>query len=100
MLLTNKEVQNAHPDSKMYRLRDGNALFLQVEPNGKKYWRLRYRFATKAKMLALGCYPEVSLAEAREKAIAARKTLASGVDPSSKKKEDNCEYVARPNEYR
>ena len=88
MLLTNKEVQNARPDSKMYRLKDGKSLFLQIEPSGSKYWRLRYRYANTAKMLSLGCYPEVSLAEAREKAITARKLLAQGTDPGAKKQEE------------
>ena len=62
MKLTVKEVQNAKPESKMYRLADGNGLCLQIEPNGSKYWRLRYRFANTAKMLALFLYPTFSLA--------------------------------------
>jgi len=87
MLLTDAQVRNAKPKPKFYRLRDGNSLFLQVEPKGGKYWRLMYRYAEKQKTLSLGTYPEVSLGEARDKAHAARKTLASGTDPSAMKRE-------------
>lgn len=88
MLLTDAKVRNAPKKAKIYRLRDGNALFLQVEPNGGKYWRLRYRHVGKEKMLALGTYPEVSLSEARDKALAARKLIAGGTDPGAKKQEE------------
>ncbi len=55
--------------------------------NGSKYWRLQYRFGGKQKMLALGIYPEISFAEAREKRDTARKLIANGFDPSKKRKE-------------
>ena len=87
MLLTDAKVRNAKPKAKFYRLRDGNSLFLQVEPKGGKYWRLMYRYAEKQKTLALGTYPDVSLGDARDKAHAARKTLASGTDPGALKQE-------------
>lgn len=61
-------------------------MVLLVHPNGSKYWRLRYRFGGKEKMLALGKYPEVSLADARARRDDARKLLANGVDPSENKK--------------
>lgn len=54
--------------------------------NGSKYWRLRYRLGVKEKRLALGKYPEVSLADARARRDEARKLLANGVDPSEKRK--------------
>jgi hypothetical protein len=60
-------------------------MVLLVHPSGSKYWRLRYRFG-KEKMLALGKYPEVSLADARARRDEARKLLANGVDPSENKK--------------
>ncbi len=88
MLLTNLDVRNAKPKDKIYRLKDGAGLFLQVEPNGGQYWRLRYFFAGKERMLALGRYPEVSLSDARDKRLAARKLVANGTDPGAKKKED------------
>jgi integrase len=62
-------------------------MFLLVAPSGSKYWRLKYNFAGKEKLLALGVYPEVSLGDARERRAQARKTLAAGKDPSAVKKE-------------
>src|SRR5262249_30709991 len=82
------QVKNAKPEIKPYRLKDGKGLFLQVEPKGGKYWRLRYQFAGKEKMLALGTYPEVSLMDARDKCMEARKLVANGSDPSAKKKDE------------
>lgn len=61
-------------------------MVLLVHPNGSKYWRLRYRFGGKEKMLALGKSPEVSLADARARRDEARRQLANGVDPSENKK--------------
>lgn len=66
---------------------DGDGLFLVVMPSGSKYWQLRYYFGTKEKLLALGVYPEVSLANARERRAQARKVLAAGKDPGEAKKE-------------
>src|SRR5271155_2971540 len=88
MPLTNIAIRNAKPKEKVYRLKDGEGLFLQVEPNGGQYWRFRYFFAGKEKMLALGTYPEISLDDAREKRRNARKLVANGIDPGAKKKED------------
>ena len=61
-------------------------MYLEVRPNGSKYWRYKYRFIGKEKLLALGVYPETSLAEAREKLLRARKLLEGGVDPSQERK--------------
>lgn len=61
---------------------DGDGMHLLVTATGK-YWRLSYRFLGKQKTLALGVYPEVSLAEARKKRVAARQRLADGVDPGA-----------------
>ncbi|MGO9108344.1 MAG: tyrosine-type recombinase/integrase [Thermoguttaceae bacterium] len=66
---------------------DGEGLFLVVMPSGSKYWRLRYFYAGKEKLLALGVYPEVSLADAREGRAQARRALAAGNDPAEAKKE-------------
>lgn len=75
MLLTHTAVKNAKPQAKTYRLKDGSGLFLQIDPKGGKYWRLRYFHTGKEKMLALGTYPEVSLLDARDKSLAARKLV-------------------------
>ncbi len=87
MILTNKAVQNAKPKEKLYRVFDGHGLYLEINPNGSKYWRLKFRIGGKEKRLALGVYPEVTLADAREKRAGARKMLASGIDPSAAKTE-------------
>ncbi len=87
MPLTEVVVRNAKPKDKPQKLTDGDGMFLYVHPNGGKYWRLQYRFAGKQKVLALGVYPEVSLADARERRMQARKLLAAGNDPGEVKKE-------------
>lgn len=61
-------------------------MYLEVMPNGSKYWRLKYRFDGKEKRLALGVYPEVSLLDARKAREAAREALRSGVDPFHEKR--------------
>jgi integrase len=87
MPLTDITVRNAKPKDKTYRLFDGDGLYLEVLPSGGKYWRLKYRYAGKEKRVALGVYPEVPLADARERRFQARKLLAAGLDPSEAKKE-------------
>jgi len=86
MKLTDVKVRNAKPKGKQYKVFDGDGLFLQVMPNGSKYWRCKYRFADKEKTLALGVYPEISLLGARSSHLEARKTLANGIDPGQQRK--------------
>lgn len=86
MALTNTAINNAKPTDKPYVLTDERGLSIQVQPNGGKWWRFRYRFDGKPKMLSLGVYPDTSLKDAREKRDEARKLLASGVDPSEHRK--------------
>lgn len=93
-MLTDMTAKNAKAQTKLYRLFDGQGLYLEINPNGGKYWRLKYRFASKEKRLALGVYPEVSLGKAREKQDQARKLLANGIDPSQAKKEARLEQTA------
>ena len=85
MSLTDSACKNAKPVEKAYKKADSQGLYLHVMPNGARYWRLKYRFMGKEKTLALGVYPETTLAEAREKRDAARKLLAAGIDPSLEK---------------
>lgn len=82
MPLKDTNCRNAKPQDKPYRLYDEQGLYLEVQPNGGRYWRLKYRFLGKEKRLALGVYPEVGLQEARRKRDDARVQLASGQDPS------------------
>lgn len=84
--LTDTAIRQAKPKAKPYKLSDGGCLYLEVMPNGSKYWRQRYRIAGKEKRLAIGVYPEVSLKEARIKRDAARKHLGNGVDPGELKR--------------
>ena len=63
------------------RFVDGRALYLEVHPNGGKHWHWKYRIAGKEKRLAIGIYPDVSLAEARQARDDARKLLRAGQDP-------------------
>ncbi|GAB7429505.1 hypothetical protein OUHCRE8_29150 [Enterobacter asburiae] len=86
MALSDVKVRSSKPEAKAYKLTDGEGMVLLVHPNGSKYWRLRYRFGGKEKMLALGKYPEVSLADARGRRDEARKLIANGIDPSENKK--------------
>ncbi|HGM6977452.1 TPA: tyrosine-type recombinase/integrase [Serratia marcescens] len=88
MPLTDIKVKTAKPMDKAYKLTDGGGMYLLVKPNGSKYWRLKYRFVGKEKMLSIGVYPDVSLADARQKRDEARKILAAGGDPGEVKKAD------------
>ncbi len=87
-MLTQLAIQHAKPRAKSYKLSDGQGLCLLVQPTGTKAWRFRYRYFDKENMLALGSYPEVSLAEAREQRTAIRKLLAAGIDPSQHRKQE------------
>ena len=86
MELTAIQVKNAKPKLKQYKLADGKGMFLLVHPNGSKYWRLKYYFSGKEKILALGVYPVISLSEARNKREDAKKLIANNIDPSIIKK--------------
>jgi hypothetical protein len=87
MHLSDMAIRNAKPKEKPYKLNDGDGMHLLVLVNGGRYWRFRYYFAGKEKLMALGVYPEVSLAEARELRAKARKELRSGNDPMEVKHE-------------
>src|SRR5467141_1547839 len=78
--------RSAKPRQKPFKLSDGGGLYLLVQPNAAKLWRLAYRFDGKQKLLALGQYPIISLADARIKRDAAKKLLSNGVDPSIDRK--------------
>jgi integrase len=95
MSLTDAKVRNAKAKTRPYKIADGEGLFLLITPPGGKYWRLKYFFQGKEKLLALGVYPEVTLAEAREGRVQARKQLASGADPAEAKKEAKLATTAK-----
>jgi integrase len=86
MALTDTAIRSTKPGSKPLKLSDERGLFLLVTPAGGKWWRLKYRFNGKEKLLSLGVYPDTSLKDARTRRDEARKLLAEGVDPSENRK--------------
>jgi len=86
MALTDAKIKTAKPTDKNQKLSDGQGLFLLIKPSGGKYWRMKYRFDNKEKLLAVGVYPGVSLANARKAREQARSLLAEGIDPMAHKK--------------
>ena len=91
MPLTDIAIKSAKPKDRPYKLADEKGLYLLVNPNGGKWWRFKYRFAGKEKLLALGVYGDkkdgVSLRKARERRDEARGLLADGKDPSESRRE-------------
>lgn len=85
MPLSDQASKKAKPSDKPYKLADEKGLYLLVSEAGK-YWRMDYRFGGKRKTLALGVYPDVSLARARQKRDDARKRIADSIDPGELKK--------------
>lgn len=95
MKLNARQIETAKPKEKPYKIADGGGLYLLVKTNGSRYWRLKYRIDGKEKLLALGVYPDVSLADARAKRDEARKGIAGGIDPLEVKKEQKVEREAQ-----
>ena len=93
MALTDTQLKNAKPKEKPYRLSDAKGLYAEIQPNGSKYWRLKYRFAGKEKRLAIGVYPKVSLKAARKACDLAKDQLEQGIDPSQAKKAKKVEQA-------
>jgi hypothetical protein len=86
LVLSDTKIRGAKPDEKPCKLTDEKGMHLLVMPSGSKLWRLAYRFGGKQKLISLGAYPEVSLADARERRDEAKKLLARGIDPSAKRR--------------
>jgi integrase len=95
MPLTDTAVRNAKPESAAVKKFDERGLFLLVTPSGGKWWRFKYRFEGKEKLLSLGVYPDVSLKAARERRDEARKRVAQGIDPSAHRKAESATRVER-----
>ena len=94
--LTAVQVQNAKPKDSMYKMFDGGGLFLQVNPSGGKYWKMKYRKADgKEGLLTFGGYPEISLEQARRMRDEARAQRASGLDPGIVRQEEKVERRTR-----
>src|SRR6185437_14181638 len=104
-MLSDTAIRKSTPGEKARKLTDGRGLFLLLTPAGGRWWRFKYRFAGKEKLLSLGIYPDVPLKAARAKAEDARRLIAAGTDPSAVRQaekrqaresaENNFESVAR-----
>lgn len=100
MKLNARTVDTSKARDKAYKLSDGGGLYLLINTNGSRYWRLKYRVAGKEKLLALGVYPDVSLADARAKRDEAKRTLAAGGDPGEvKQAEKQAKILAVSNSF-
>ncbi len=105
MALTDTAIKQLKPTDTPRKVADEKGLFLLIKPQGSKLWRWKFRHQGKEKLMALGMYPDVSLAQAREKRDEGRKLLAAGVDPMGRRREakvaqqiameDSFEAVAR-----
>ena len=86
--LTDPAIRKAKPGDKPVKMFDGGGLYLELRPNGARWWRLKYRIGGKEKRLSLGVYPAVTLADARRRRDEARALVATGTDPSDSRKAD------------
>jgi integrase len=86
MPLTDTAIRKTKPTDKPQKMFDGGGLYLLLNPNGSRWWRWKHRVGGKEKLLSFGVYPDVSLAQAREKRDEARKQLAAGIDPGANRK--------------
>ena len=85
MTLNDRQIRNAKPQEKPYKLADGGGLYLYVTPKGTKSFRLKFRFDGKEQVLTIGKYPHVSLSEARAMAETAKTQIAQGINPAAQK---------------
>ena len=95
MALTDVAIRRARPKEKPYKVADAQGLYLLVNPRGGKLWRVKYRVSGVERKLALGAYPEITLAEARAARDAARRQLANAVDPGAAKRQARIEASVR-----
>ncbi|MCC6473605.1 MAG: tyrosine-type recombinase/integrase [Burkholderiales bacterium] len=95
MPLTAVAIRQAKPGAKPLRLYNSGGLYLEVTPSGGRWWRFAYRFGGKRKLISLGVFQDVTLAEARERRDAARKLLAGGQDPSAQRQAEKREVAGR-----
>ena len=86
MALNDTKIRSTKPSEKPMKLFDEGGLYLLITPSGGELWRFKYRFDGKEKLLSLGTYPEISLADARQRRDEARRNVAHGVDPSTLRK--------------
>lgn len=88
MPLSDIQVRNLKPREKAYKVSDFEGLFVLVKLNGSKLWQFKYRMDGKERLLSIGVYPDVSLAQARKAKESARASIAAGIDPSAAKQQE------------
>jgi integrase len=88
MPLSDIKIRNLKPKEKPYKVSDFEGLFILVKVSGSKSWRFKYRLDGKEKLLVIGDYPAISLAQARKERDSAKALLAKGFDPNEAKQED------------
>lgn len=93
MSLTEIQAKQAKPKDKPYKLAAGHGLYLLVNPNGSKIWRMKYRIGGKERLLSFGKYPAISISAARQKQVNAKAALIEGRDPGSKFNESSTPAV-------
>jgi integrase len=93
MALSDLRCRQTRPTTRLQKLSDGGGLQLWIHPTGARWWRLAYRFKSKQKLLALGAFPTVSLADARQARGEAKRLLSKGIDPLQEKKEKQQERL-------
>ncbi|MGJ3647610.1 tyrosine-type recombinase/integrase [Sphingomonas sp. GlSt437] len=86
MALNHIQITNAKPRSKAFKLADSDGLYLLIQPNGAKLWRMNYRHLGRQKTLYFGAWPEVGIAAARQHRDKAREQIAAGLDPAAEKR--------------
>lgn len=104
-MLTDKAIRALRPSGKPRKVADSLGLYLLIQPNGSRLWRFKYRYAGREKLAAIGAYPQIGLAEARERRGELRRMLSNGIDPAAHRKatrvaratatENSVEVVAR-----
>jgi integrase len=94
-MLTKFLIDNTKPGTKSRRLSDGRGMYLEIAPAGGRWWRFKYRLAGKERRISLGVYPDVGLAEARDRREQARKQVAAGIDPAQQRRAEKIALVER-----
>lgn len=100
-MLSDTRVKSLKPKEKLYRVLDGERLYIEVRPSGKKIWRLKFIYEGKEGSISFGEYPAVSLSDARRLKDDAKEKLAKGINPvEQKRKEIKAKEIASKNTFR
>ena len=95
MPLNDRQIKAFKPDIKARKKHDADGLYMLINPNGSKYWRYKYRFAGKEKLMALGVYPDVPLSEARRKRDEAKALIKANIDPMAERTQTKVSIIKR-----